>query len=79
MPYKDRDQQLRYMRLYMRLKRAEKRLSRLKQRRIELQKIWAEDLAARIVDEGLSNKINSQIIEYKQKVEHIQQRLSPLA
>ena len=43
MPFKNREQQLRYMRIYMQRKRALDRIERLKQRKIQLLKRFDEE------------------------------------
>lgn len=58
------------MRNYRRLQRAQKHLSRLKQKRIRVRKICLEDAAAAIINEGLDEKILREIVEYQEKVEH---------
>ena len=70
MPFKNREQQLRYMRIYMQRKRALDRIERLKQRKQRLLKRYEEepDLRLFISREELGSAIPGQIEKCKETV-----------
>ena len=70
MPFKNREQQLRYMRIYMQRKRALDRIERLKQHKQRLLKRYEEepDLRLFISREELGSAIPGQIEKCKEKI-----------
>ena len=70
MPFKNREQQLRYMRIYMQRKRALDRIERLKQHKQRLLKRYEEepDLRLFISREELGSAIPGQIEKCKETV-----------
>ena len=74
MPYKNREQQLQYMRTYMKLKRAIKTLQRLKARKQQLQAEYEENPALQrlLLKEEVGIVIDDHIINCQTRIQHLE-------